>query len=155
MPRPTTNHVQKNIAKDEPVKETRNTFQSKKKKDNGIDDSEYKGLGDIRPKKSYDNENDDDIECKGLRDRRTLFEPEEHYYGPVRISNAFDDDFIQYENNGDKDKTLSIKEYLDKIIPYLSDMINDLKTQDEWKIQLTIAINFFILKILTELVPCI
>ena len=28
------------------------------------------------------------------------------------------------------------------IKPYLSDMINDYITQGEWKIQLTIAINF-------------
>ena len=29
------------------------------------------------------------------------------------------------------------------IRPYLSDIINNHKTQGEWKIQLTIAINFF------------
>ena len=38
---------------------------------------------------------------------------------------------------------LSFKEYLDKIRPYLRDIINDLKQSDAWKIQLTIAINFF------------
>ena len=41
------------------------------------------------------------------------------------------------------EKTLSIKEYLNEIKPYLSDMINDLKTQGKWKIQLTTAIYFF------------
>ena len=34
------------------------------------------------------------------------------------------------------------EEYLDIIRPYLSDMINDHKTQSEWKIQLTMQINF-------------
>ena len=34
------------------------------------------------------------------------------------------------------------KEYLNKIRPYLSDRINDLKTQGEWKIELTVTINF-------------
>ena len=38
---------------------------------------------------------------------------------------------------------LSNEEYLDKIIPHLSDMINDLKIQGEWRIKLPIAINFF------------
>ena len=38
---------------------------------------------------------------------------------------------------------LSIKEYLHNIRPYLGDMLNDHKTQDEWEIQLTIAISFF------------
>ena len=59
---------------------------------------------------------------------------------------------------GDKDKSLSIKEYIDVIRPYLSDTINnhkaqgklriysdntitEHKTQGEWKIHLTMAIN--------------
>ena len=33
-----------------------------------------------------------------------------------------------------KNKNLSTKEYLDIIRPYISDMINDHKTQSEWKI---------------------
>ena len=37
---------------------------------------------------------------------------------------------------------MSPKEYLDMIRPYLSDMIIDYKTQGEWKIQLTMSINF-------------
>ena len=73
-----------------------------------------------------------------------LFEPDnEEYCEPVRISHVFNDNYIGYKSNGDKDKTLSVKECLDKIRPYLSDMINDLKTQGERKIQPTIAINFF------------
>ena len=32
--------------------------------------------------------------------------------------------------------------YLDSIKPYLSNMINNRKTQGEWKIQLTMEINF-------------
>ena len=38
-------------------------------------------------------------------------------------------------------KKLSVKEYLNKIIPYLKD-INNLKKSDTWKVQLTIANNF-------------
>ena len=37
---------------------------------------------------------------------------------------------------------MSPEEYLDIIRPYLSDVINDHKTQSEWKIQLTMQINF-------------
>ena len=57
-------------------------------------------------------------------------------------NDGFNNNYIKYESNGDKDKTLTIKEYLYMIKPYLSDMINDYITQGEWKIQLTIAINF-------------
>ena len=41
-----------------------------------------------------------------------------------------------------KDKNLLPSEYLDIIRPYLSNMINDHKTIREWKIQLTVQINF-------------
>ena len=75
--------------------------------------------------------------------RNNLFEPEKDYYKSVKIGNAFSSNYIEYENNGDKDKTLSIKHYLDGIKPYFSDIINDQKTQGEWKIHLTMTINFF------------
>ena len=71
-----------------------------------------------------------------------IFKPKEDNYKPVRIGNAFNSNYIEYKSNGDKDKTLSIKDYLDEIKPYLSDIKNDHKTQGEWKIHLTVAINF-------------
>ena len=46
------------------------------------------------------------------------------------------------ESNGDKNKSLSVKEYLNKIKPYLSDRINALKTKGKWKIELTMEIDF-------------
>ena len=59
---------------------------------------------------------------------------DKYYYEPIRISSAFEDNFIEYESNDEKDKTLPIEEYLDKIRPYLSNMINDHKTDGKWKI---------------------
>ena len=50
--------------------------------------------------------------------------------------------YIEHEGKGDKDKVLLVKEYLDMIRPYLSDMINDHKIEGEWKFQLTMLINF-------------
>ena len=50
--------------------------------------------------------------------------------------------YIEYGSNNDKNKTLSVKKYLNKIRSYLKDTINDLKKSDTWKIQLMIAINF-------------
>ena len=71
-----------------------------------------------------------------------MYESEEDCYEPVRASNAFNNNYIEYESNGDKDKILSVKKYLDMIKDYLSDIINDNKTQGEWKIPLTMEINF-------------
>ena len=53
------------------------------------------------------------------------------------------------DSNGDRNKTLSIEEYLTKIRPYLKDIINNLKKSDTWKIHLTIGINW-VLKIMMK-----
>ena len=89
-------------------------------------------------------------ETKAIKDRilsniKNLFEhekEEENYYKPVRVSNFRSNNYIEYKNNDDKNKIISVEEYLDKIILYLGDIINDLKQSDTWKIQLTIRINF-------------
>ena len=49
---------------------------------------------------------------------------------------------MKYESNSDRNKTVSVEEYFNKIRPYLKNIINDLKNSDKWKIQLTIPINF-------------
>ena len=41
-----------------------------------------------------------------------------------------------------KNRNLSLDEYLNKITPYLKNIITDLQNSDTWKFQLTIAINF-------------
>ena len=64
------------------------------------------------------------------------------YYKPIKTKSAFNGNYIEYESKGDKDKNLLPIEYFDMIRPYLRDMINDHKTRREWKIQLTMQINF-------------
>ena len=85
----------------------------------------------------------DDAEYKGIKDIEDLFDLSigEDYYKPIIVNGAFNNNYIQYESKGDKDKILTVNKYLDMITPYLVDMINDHKTQSEWKIQLTAAIN--------------
>ena len=60
----------------------------------------------------------------------------------MRVSNIWNDNYIEYESNGDKNKTLSIKEYPDVNNLYLKNITDDLQKFDGWKIPLTIAINF-------------
>ena len=61
------------------------------------------------------------IKDRILRDTKNLFEheEEENFYKPVRVSNFWSNNYIEYESNGDRNKTLSVKEYLNKIGPYL------------------------------------
>ena len=55
-----------------------------------------------------------------IRDIRALFEQEEKvYYKPKRVSNLWNNNYIEYESNDDKNRNLSLDKYLDKIEPYL------------------------------------
>ena len=67
---------------------------------------------------------------------------DEDYYKPIIVKRAFNNNYIQYESKGDKDKILTNSQYLNMIRPYLVGMINDNKNQSEWKIQLSAEINF-------------
>ena len=69
---------------------------------------------------------------------------DEDFYKPKFVKSGYNNNYIQYESKGDK--TLTVKEYLALIEPYLSDMINDYKSKGEWKIQLTAEVNFTSLK---------
>ena len=60
----------------------------------------------------------------------------------MRVSNVWSNNYIEYKSNSDKNKTLSIEEYLNKSRPYLKDIINNLRKSNTCKIQLIIANNF-------------
>ena len=112
----------------------------------------------FRLKKYYDKD-----EYKGTKSIKNLLDLpiDEDYYKPIITKGAFNSNYIQYESmkSEGKNKHLSVEEYLDQIRPYLRDIINDHKTQGEWrihsgntiikqktqsegKIELTMAINF-------------
>ena len=55
-------------------------------------------------------------------------------YKPITTISAFNCNFVKYESKGDKDKNLSLKEYLYMIMPYLCDMINGHKTPQILKV---------------------
>ena len=78
----------------------------------------------------------DDVEYRGIKDIKDLFDLSisEDFYKPIILNGAFNNNYIQYESKRDKEKILTISEYLDMIRPYLVDMLNDHKTQSEWKI---------------------
>ena len=77
------------------------------------------------------------IFLEGLRE-----EIKKSYYKRMQTKGAFNNNYIEYESKGDKNKNLSPEDYLDIIKPFLRDMINNHKTHGEWKIQLTMQITF-------------
>ena len=68
---------------------------------------------------------------------------DEDYYKAIRTGNAFSSNYIEYESNGHKGKTLLIEEYFDEIRRYLNNLIDSYRTQGEWKVQSKMKINLF------------
>ena len=66
----------------------------------------------------------------------------EDYYEPIEIKSALEGSYIEYESRGDNDNNLLLEEYLNIIRLYPRDMIDDRKTDGEWKMQLIMKINF-------------
>ena len=60
-----------------------------------------------------------------IRDVGTLFEQEEDYYEAKRVTNFRIDYCIEYKSNDNKNNNLSLDEYLNKIKPYLKDIMID------------------------------
>ena len=79
----------------------------------------------------------------GIKDQiMSLFKQDDDYYKPIGVGYFWNNNYIECKSNGDRNKNLSIKEYLDKIKPNLRDKIINLQKSDTWKIQLRIWINF-------------
>ena len=88
----------------------------------------------------------DDFEYKGIKDIENLFKIsiDKDYYKPKLNKSGYNKNYAQYESKGDK--ILSLKEYLNLIEKYLRELIKEYKLKGEWKVQLTIEVNFISLK---------
>ena len=92
------------------IKDIRSIFKLKK-------ELKYTAVKDIRNHFRQEKETKA-IKDRILRDIKNLFEQEkekENYYKPGRVSNIWSDNYIEYNSNGDGNKTLSVEEYLNKI----------------------------------------
>ena len=115
---------------DNVIKDVRNLFRLKKIKKETNDTI----IKDIR--KFFRLKQENKVIKDGiLRDIRNLFEhKEEDYYKPVIVGNSW------------SNKTLTVEKYLNKVRPYLKDIIINLKKSDTLQIQLAVAINFISFK---------
>ena len=99
-------------------------------------------------KEKYKYHDRDDLDYHGIRDIENLFDNvnDNDYYKPILVKSSFKENYKYYESRGDKDKKLSVEQYLDMIKPYLSDLINENKAiennSNEWKIQINMHVNF-------------
>ena len=112
-----------------------------------IDNDLLELVNKFNKKEKYRHNGRDDLDYHGMRDIENLFDNiDDDYYKPILVKSSFDENNKYYESRGDKDKKLSIEQYLDMIKPYLSDLINENKaiktSSNEWKTQLNMHINF-------------
>ena len=88
----------------------------------------------------------DDLAYSEIKDKENLFDNVVDDYKPILIKSSFRDNYKYYESRGDNDKKVSVKLYLYKITPFLSDIINDHKAirneSNKWKIQINMHVNF-------------
>lgn len=66
------------------------------------------------------------------RKHKKIIKKKKHYYKPVKVGIFYNYNYITYESNGDRNVTLSVKEYRDEIKPYLKDQIIS-KKSGLWK----------------------
>ena len=110
-----------------------------------INDSLVELVNKLNKKEKYHDRSA--LDYHGIRDIEYVFDNiDDDYYKPILVKGSFNENYKYYESRGDKDKKLSIEQYLDMIKPYLSDLINENKAiennSNEWKIQINMHVNF-------------
>ena len=86
------------------------------------------------------------MEYFGIRDIENLFGDTDDigYYKPIPTKSSFNNNYKEYEIRGDRDKKLSLNQYLYTIMPELTELITEKKNnnKNEQKIQLSMSVNF-------------
>ena len=138
-----TKNDRKKIKKELYEIEKKENLSDKEKEEN--DDDLGNLPNTLNNKEKYHYHDGDDLDYYGIKDIENLFgdntDNDNNYYKPILVKTSFKNNSKYYESRRDKDKNLSAKQYLDKIMPYLSDLINNHKSK-EWKIQLNMHVNF-------------
>ena len=96
----------------------------------------------IIKKQNKKQESIDKLILKVKQHKKNISKTKKDVYKPIKISGAFSDNFVEYQSNGNRDRSISIARYLNNIREHLRKLINDKKKIGEWKIQLIMKINF-------------
>ena len=92
------------------IKDKRNLFRQKKEQV----ETTIKDMGNLfRLKKEVNRVNN--IVLRNIKNLSETEKEEENYYKPVILNNFQSNNYIEYKSNGDKNKILSVEEYLNKI----------------------------------------
>ena len=82
----------------------------------------------------FETEKEEERKKKKEHDERLIkngiIKEEDYYYKPKIVNNFWNNNYIKYESNVDKNKNLSLDEYLNKIETYLRNIIIILQNSD-------------------------
>ena len=96
-------------------------------------------------KEEYKYSDYNDLDYFGIRDIQNLFDHiNNDDYKPILVKSSFKNSYEYYEIRGDKDKMLSIKQYLYIVIPYLAELINKKKKNKEPKRSIKYGRQFYV-----------
>ena len=74
---------------------------------------------DLNRLEKHQYNDNEDLDCKGKRQIENLFDKiYEDYYKPIKTNGTFNDNYMEYESRGDKDRNLSLEDYLNTIRPF-------------------------------------
>ena len=99
----------------------------------------------LNNKEIYGPDNRDDFDYDGKTDISISFgqTSEEDYYKPIFVKSCHKGYYKYYSSNGDNEKILSVKQYLNKITPNLYALINNHRiVRRVWKILINMHVNF-------------
>ena len=133
-----TKNDRKKIKKELYEIENKKNLSDKEKEKNY--DNLFELVNKLNKREKYKYHERDDLDYHGIRDIENSVENiDDDYYKPISVESSFKENYKYYESRGDKNKKLSVEQYLDMIKPYLSDLINENKaieiSSTEWKIQ--------------------
>ena len=124
-----TKNDRKKIKKDlYEIEKRQNLSDNEKEK---IYDDLVKLANTLDKKEEHKHSDRDDLDYFGIKELETLFgdtDNDDNYYKPVLVKTSFKGGHKYYESRRDRDKILSVKQYLYMIMPYFNDLINDHKT---------------------------
>ena len=131
-----TKHVRKKITKELYEIEKKENLSNRGKK---FYNHLVELVNTLNKKETYKYHDRDDLDYYGIRDIENLFGNVDNYCEPILVESFFKNNYKYYKSRGDKDKNLSVKQYLYKIMPYLRDIIDHKAIRiesKEWKIQM-------------------
>ena len=141
------------VTKNDRKKIKKNLYETEKRQN--IPDHEKEKIYDnlvklantLDKKEEHKHDDHDDFDYFGIRELENSFTNNDYnrdnYYKLVLVKNSFENNYEYYEIRGDKDKELSIKQYLYVVMPGLADLINKSKNDRvECKNQLNMGVNF-------------